>query len=1295
MRVHYFLWAILIFFCQIAMAQPQAEKPPVFNVDYYTYYYEISKASHLLWIAIGDESEEGGDERLTKTYQLMSDIDASETKDWYEGKGFPMIKGFRGNIEGQFFKIKDLYINRPDEDSVGFISYGGRTIKNLIFENVEVIGADYTGAIIGRSWDVTPDLNNVVVSGSVKGKKYVGGHIGQMNAQGSYSSFSGLFNLADVEGDSLTGGLIGKSTGDDMYISLSQNYGSISADQWLGGFIGKSENSLNYIQLSSNLGMLTANKNVGVLVGQSVLNRYLANYANKDQLPPNVNTQGCTLLDREQFSSAENFNESFRKSHNFREYPDFKQNGIIPVPKAFSQPFRFTVKNGESWMPNNLVNMCLFSEGIEQGYGFDETAKISLQLGAGTKFSHIRVDGVDYFDNPCVIPIKQGMANELEIWLEEDYSFEGGDGSREQPFQIGTFEQFEQLAYNLNLKNKHFELVNDIDASITRTRPDGAKFTSILDLGGVFNGNGYSIANLDVFDTHTAFYANYGEIINLRLENCSLLNPTYSGSPEGLLVERNYGTINNCHIKGEIISESSDQRTKRGMIAGYNAGIITESSAIGSVETNSDFGGLVGSNGVEGIIFNCFSNVQAATHYAGIGGLVSENSGHISLSYSMGTYHTTSSYQSYGGVVYKENGTGTNSGVGLYFDLDILDPSAYTIIDAEEYGISTDAFANEDRFPYFDFDKVWEIRQIDEIDEHPRPYLKSMIYDKVLNISVFPVEAEKSLSGDQAYYIGDTAKLSVRGHKGYRFSHWQAGKDTLSTDPNYNFKVMADTPYQLSAHFIWDKSQLDIKGTGSSMDPYQITKLEHLEIISHTSKLNAKSFILMNDIDASETAHWNEGKGFRPINLSGQFNGQGYKISNLYINRSFEEKIGFFGHLTGRVFNLHFRDATVVGRTNVGILAGNAHDNQVVACSATGKVHGNYRVGGLIGRLQDFDILHCYTKVNVSGASATGGLLGVGFNYSTIAYNYSASTQIGEGEYDPFSWSPPIFTTPEHNYFDKDVANSETAKGAEPLTTQAFKDINSFKGDHWNFDASWQIENEVNDPFYLRPVHQWNTPIQITSELLNGVEQIPAVGKYVPGIDLDYDIITGEGARFLSLLINDTQRDQSGTLDMTKNQHFEISANRHQYKVNIQIEGHGKVEPFIQGALYGDNHEFTFTPVKGGALLEVFINDESIGNPSTYTLENITADVKVKAVFSRVLANDISSGLKVYPVPASHKLFVEGLGTDRSVQILGLDGRIIQSVELRDNHAWIEIGSLSSGMYLLKTASATIRFVKQ
>src|SRR6056297_2324496 len=99
-----------------------------------------------------------------------------------------------------------------------------------------------------------------------------------------------------------------------------------------------------------------------------------------------------------------------------------------------------------------------------------------------------------------------------------------------------------------------------------------------------------------------------------------------------------------------------------------------------------------------------------------------------------------------------------------------------------------------------------------------------------------------------------------------------------------------------------------------------------------------EDYILMNDIDASDTVNWNSGEGFEPIGESkwnkqfqGTFDGNGYKISNLYINRPNDSHQGLFGGIRSNsgffVKNLGLENCNITGEERTGGIVGNQIDS--------------------------------------------------------------------------------------------------------------------------------------------------------------------------------------------------------------------------------------------------------------------------------------------------------------------------------------------------------------------------------
>jgi hypothetical protein len=215
---------------------------------------------------------------LGGSYILMHDLDsatagyvelASETAN--EGRGWEPIgtydDGFTGSFDGQGYEIRDLFINRPDQDFVGLLAHISwmRRIDDVgVVENVgmvdaDVTGASKTGALAGHNGGI---VSNSYCSGSVSGYERIGGLIGwnQASLSNSYSSCS-------VDGSTRVGGL----TGDNWYyrgvISDSYSTGRVTGSSKVGGLVG-----INYygnVTRSYSTGSVAGSTQIGGLVGHN------------------------------------------------------------------------------------------------------------------------------------------------------------------------------------------------------------------------------------------------------------------------------------------------------------------------------------------------------------------------------------------------------------------------------------------------------------------------------------------------------------------------------------------------------------------------------------------------------------------------------------------------------------------------------------------------------------------------------------------------------------------------------------------------------------------------------------------------------------------------------------------------------------------------------------------------------------------------------------------------------------------------------------------------------------------
>jgi len=286
-------------------------------------------------------------------------------------------------------------------------------------------------------------------------------------------------------------------------------------------------------------------------------------------------------------------------------------------------------------------------------------------------------------------------------------------------------------------------------------------------------------------------------------------------------------------------------------------------------------------------------------------------------------------------------------------------------------------------------------------------------------------------------------------------------------------------------------------GTGTKADPYQIANAEQLNEVRYH---NFVYFKLIDDIDLSDYA---AGEGWLPIVhedygfFSGSFDGNGFKIKNLVINRPESDWVGLFGHAIGsELSNIILENVQVTGNNLTGGLAGEnqgtiSHcsvagsvtgngnliggltgsntNGEIIASSSAATVSGNDEVGGLAGYNQAV-ISNSYATGNVSGADLVGGLIG---NNSEVKYSYATGKVEGTGNEigglagrNGFGQYVGIIT---HSFYDSTTTGrSESGKGTG-LDTADMKLLQTYTDADWDFSGIWEIDSTRNEGYpYLK-----------------------------------------------------------------------------------------------------------------------------------------------------------------------------------------------------------------------------------
>lgn len=211
---------------------------------------------------------------------------------------------------------------------------------------------------------------------------------------------------------------------------------------------------------------------------------------------------------------------------------------------------------------------------------------------------------------------------------------------------------------------------------------------------------------------------------------------------------------------------------------------------------------------------------------------------------------------------------------------------------------------------------------------------------------------------------------------------------------------------------LWAMAQFSGSGNGTSTDPYLIyNPIQLLQVENALSK----HFKLMADIDVSDViAESDPSSGWKPIGsyttpFSGVFDGNGHKISGLYINRSTSDYVGLFSYVTGTVKNLQIEGSSIKGKNYVGALAGYIYESSskgpglIEDCTIkmSSSVSGTTYVGGVIGSNNSSNAVWANITYNgnVVGTSFCGGIVGAksygSLSGCCVSGNVSGNTYVG------------------------------------------------------------------------------------------------------------------------------------------------------------------------------------------------------------------------------------------------------------------------------------------------------------
>ncbi len=974
---------------------------------------------------------------LSAHYALANDIDAGETSEWNWNETEGVYRGFEpiGDGENQFD---------------GTFDGRGYTITGLF-----IYRPDVSGVGLFSHMDEGGYVSNVsLVDVNVTGNNYVGGLVGM---SGGFHTPGGTVSNCSASGV-LTGlGFrVGGLMGWNSFTTVSNSHAEVmvTADNTGGGLMGQNANGM--VLNSFSTGNVSGEGNsMGGLVGRN------AGVIEDSYATGNVN--GSSYLGGlAGYNAGGSISYSYATGSINSTIGDSSQavGGLAGINSGY---VNYSYATGEVTGPfrrvgglvgqNTGVVTNSYATGNVTGGGTGETWEGGLvgdnDYGDGEVFD-------SFYDQETTGHSDTGKGEPkttAEMMTESTFTGAGWNFIDTWWMIDGETRPFLQSEWSTEIRNNHQLQLMAVDLTADYTLEDNIVLSDIIDpaqMWGTALNSGQGFVPLGT--SGDPFVGNFDG-------NDHTIHLLYIDRPETTHI----GLFGNIGDTGSVFDVGLTElyvkgNATTGGLAGLNRGVVNNTHTTGFVHGTGDYvGGLIGDN--IGSVSVSYSTVHVDGK-ARSGGLVGINQGTISESFSAGDVK---------GIDYDAGGfVGQNTGT--------IDNS-YSLANV-----------------------TGEIQVGGLVGLN----LGGDIYDSYSTGFVSGSGALGGLVGwsngvvANSFYDQETSGRSDTG-KGEPKTTAEMQTQSTFTDAGWNFEDIWKMIEGMTYPLLW--WQPLPTGEGTPEDPYLIYDVYDLQNMKDDITAH---YLIVNDIDGSETRFWNDDAGFLPVGtfedrFNGSLDGDGHKITGLYINRT-SDHIGLFGVTEyAEIKDVGLVDVEIQGGGYTGGIAGYTEYSTISRSYVTGVVNGISNVGGLIGRTWMGTVEHSYADVDVYGSTWTGGLIGfndvctVSNSYargdvhgsSTIGgligrhdrapleYSYSTGYVSGDsnvgglvGSRDPSGGYADIA-----NFWDNQTSGqTESLMGTGKNTTEMKTQI-TFTDEAWDFtDTWWMIENATYPLLWYQPV---------------------------------------------------------------------------------------------------------------------------------------------------------------------------------------------------------------------------------
>ncbi|MBB3696903.1 T9SS type A sorting domain-containing protein [Flammeovirga yaeyamensis] len=817
--------------------------------------YLIENLNQLKWLSEGD-TDISDETRWSMHYQLVSDIDATDTKNWNEGLGYRPIGNstnpFNGSFNGNDFTISNLYSNRPSERYIGLFGFcNAALIENIQLVNVELVCERFAGALAGKIENTTK-VEHIVASGQVSGQRGIGGVFGEINFTSEANYILSFTNVEVVEGEKNVGGVTGVFY-NNSFIRHAYAVGTVKGASDIGPIVGAGH---------------LANADKLCVIENSYWDKETTGLTTQEAVE---DERGLTTA---QFSDATNFPdwdfdqvfEVATHSYDSQQRPYFKwlnqvrllvynpqtnvgsttgqgrytKNEVVElaaIPNSASVEFSHWIHQEEevSTLPTIEVTMdqpklyqplfeattyIITTSPSQRGTIIPETAEVTedsevtftITPNLGYEIKEVLINGESIgavYDFSL-----SGITQDTHIEMLFDpiaYSIPEGEGTETNPYLISTLEELRWVSEGDTTSEVgegqrwryYFQLIRNIDVADSKNWHAGKGFKPLGNLDkpfrGHFDGQGYTLENIFINKPSERYLGVFGygsegaSIKNMKVQNIDITGDRYLG----------------------------------GLIGKADNMIIEHVSAEGELKGARILGGIVGdlNQGAQLSYATSFVDILIPDDERNTGGIAGTayNSATIAQSYAVGLVTGGSNT---GGIV--GNGHSNIVVTNSYWDKETTGQTR-SHNSEDTFGKSTSEFENESTFAGWDFTSTWRIITNEECDEHPRPYLSMHYLTKVM------AYANRShwgtVNGNGAYESGEEVRLQAAANNGFYFIEWQKGGEFLTDSQNVTITV-GENDEHFVAVFGATQYEIDVEHSENGKVVPGSTVVNHLDDIT-------------------------------------------------------------------------------------------------------------------------------------------------------------------------------------------------------------------------------------------------------------------------------------------------------------------------------------------------------------------------------------------------------------------------------------------------------------------------------